>query len=179
MTLGRETSPLSTDSSRRGIEVVPPAIACQESFAVFARCKTERSNELTTGVESFRCRRRRPKLRSGRQKFSAALLRLKLSGISAAAPLIAPYGPLTQKIVERLQPPSPAHPFGTDPLGRDVLSRILYGGRISLPVGFLVVSVSLVIGGAMPASRADWSCPSRRTSTSTPRAPWAPPSRTS
>jgi len=52
MTLGRETSPLSTDSPRRGIEVVPPAIACQESFAVFARCKTERSNELTTGVES-------------------------------------------------------------------------------------------------------------------------------
>src|SRR5437773_9723166 len=67
--------------------------------------------------------------------------------VSAAAPLIAPYGPLTQKIVERLQPPSSAHPFGTDPLGRDILSRVLFGGRISLPVGFLVVSVSLAIGG--------------------------------
>src|SRR5260221_6418785 len=71
--------------------------------------------------------------------------------VSAAAPLIAPYGPLTQKIVERLQPPSAAHPFGTDPLGRDILSRVLFGGRISLPVGFLVVSVSLAIGGLVGA----------------------------
>jgi peptide/nickel transport system permease protein len=71
--------------------------------------------------------------------------------VSAAAPLIAPYGPLTQKIVERLQPPSGAHPFGTDPLGRDILSRVLYGGRISLPVGFLLVTVSLVIGGLIGA----------------------------
>jgi peptide/nickel transport system permease protein len=71
--------------------------------------------------------------------------------VSAAAPLIAPYGALTQKIAERLQAPSPAHLFGTDPLGRDILSRVLYGGRISLPVGFLVVSVSLVIGGLIGA----------------------------
>ena len=71
--------------------------------------------------------------------------------VSAAAPLIAPYGPLTQKIVERLQPPSAAHPFGTDPLGRDILSRVLFGGRISLPVGFLVVTVSLAIGGLIGA----------------------------
>ena len=71
--------------------------------------------------------------------------------VSAAAPLVAPYGPLTQKIVERLQPPSTAHPFGTDPLGRDILSRVLFGGRISLPVGFLVVSVSLAIGGLIGA----------------------------
>src|SRR6267378_218267 len=71
--------------------------------------------------------------------------------VSAAAPLIAPYGPLIQKIVDRLQAPSAAHPFGTDPLGRDILSRVLYGGRISLPVGFLVVSVSLAIGGLIGA----------------------------
>src|SRR6266852_601107 len=71
--------------------------------------------------------------------------------VSAAAPLLAPSGPLTQKIVDRLQVPSPAHPFGTDALGRDILSRVLYGGRISLPVGFLVVSVSLAIGGLIGA----------------------------
>ncbi len=71
--------------------------------------------------------------------------------VSAAAPLIAPYGPLTQKIVDRLQVPSTAHPFGTDALGRDILSRVLYGGRISLPVGFLVVSVSLALGGLIGA----------------------------
>src|SRR6202521_1804344 len=66
--------------------------------------------------------------------------------VSVAAPLVAPYGPLAQKVVDRLQAPGPAHLFGTDALGRDILSRVLYGGRISLPVGFLVVSVSLVIG---------------------------------
>src|SRR5579859_2155871 len=68
-----------------------------------------------------------------------------------AAPLIAPYGPLTQKVVDRLQAPGAAHPFGTDARGRDVLSRVLYGGRISLPVGFLVVTVSLAIGGSIGA----------------------------
>ncbi len=56
--------------------------------------------------------------------------------VSAAAPLIAPYGPLTQKIVDRLQVPSPAHPFGTDALGRDILSRVLYGGLIGAIAGF-------------------------------------------
>jgi peptide/nickel transport system permease protein len=71
--------------------------------------------------------------------------------VSIAAPLLAPYGPLTQRIIERLQPPSAAHPFGTDALGRDIFSRVLYGGRISLPVGFLVVSISLVIGGTIGA----------------------------
>ena len=71
--------------------------------------------------------------------------------VSVAAPLIAPYGPLTQKVVDRLQPPGIAHPFGTDALGRDILSRVLYGGRISLPVGFLVVSVALVLGGLIGA----------------------------
>jgi peptide/nickel transport system permease protein len=70
---------------------------------------------------------------------------------SLAAPLISPYGPLAQRITERLQPPSAGHPFGTDALGRDILSRVLHGGRISLPVGFGVVAVSLVIGGAIGA----------------------------
>src|SRR2546421_672769 len=58
---------------------------------------------------------------------------------SIAAPLLAPYGPLTQRVQDRLQPPTPAHAFGTDALGRDILSRVLFGGRISLPVGFAVV----------------------------------------
>jgi peptide/nickel transport system permease protein len=71
--------------------------------------------------------------------------------LSLAAPVIAPYGPFTQRVVDRLQSPSPGHWFGTDALGRDILSRVLYGGRISLPVGFGVVAVSLVIGGAIGA----------------------------
>jgi peptide/nickel transport system permease protein len=71
--------------------------------------------------------------------------------VSLAAPLIAAYGPLTQKVTDRLQAPGAAHPFGTDALGRDILSRVLYGGRISLPVGFLVVGVSLGLGGTIGA----------------------------
>jgi len=68
---------------------------------------------------------------------------------SVFAPLLAPYGPLTQRVVDRLQPPTAAHWFGTDALGRDIFSRVLYGGRISLPVGFGIVAIALVIGGTI------------------------------
>lgn len=61
------------------------------------------------------------------------------------APLL-PYDPEKSDIVNRLQPPSWQHPFGTDPLGRDMLARVLYGGRISLFVGFMVVIITLLIG---------------------------------
>lgn len=67
--------------------------------------------------------------------------------ISIAAPLLTPYGPLVQRVADRLKPPSAAHLFGTDALGRDILSRVAFGGRISLPVGFLVVLVALLVGG--------------------------------
>jgi peptide/nickel transport system permease protein len=65
------------------------------------------------------------------------------------APLIAPYGPLDQNISAGLQPPSAAHLFGTDKLGRDIFSRILYGARISLFVGVAVVVMSGVIGSLL------------------------------
>jgi peptide/nickel transport system permease protein len=61
------------------------------------------------------------------------------------APL-SPYDPTASDIGNRLQPPSWEHPFGTDALGRDLLTRCLYGGRISLTVGFLVVLITLVVG---------------------------------
>src|SRR5689334_17474220 len=51
-----------------------------------------------------------------------------------SAPLIAPYDPLAQNIRSRMQPPGGAYLFGTDSFGRDVLSRVLYGGRLSLPL---------------------------------------------
>lgn len=59
---------------------------------------------------------------------------------------LSPYDPETSDLKSRLQPPSWEHPFGTDPLGRDMLTRILYGGRISLMVGLLVVLITLSIG---------------------------------
>jgi peptide/nickel transport system permease protein len=61
------------------------------------------------------------------------------------APLM-PYDPLTPNMSERLQPPSWQHPMGTDALGRDLFTRVLYGGRVSLTVGLLVVGLSISIG---------------------------------
>jgi len=59
---------------------------------------------------------------------------------------LSPYDPEVSSMAERLQPPSLAHPMGTDALGRDLLTRVLYGGRVSLTVGLLVVTISLSIG---------------------------------
>ncbi len=66
--------------------------------------------------------------------------------ISLLAPVIAPYDPLDQKLEERLQPPSPKHIMGTDKLGRDIFSRILYGGRISLFIALSSVALAVAIG---------------------------------
>ena len=71
--------------------------------------------------------------------------------ISLFAAQIAPYDPMQQAIVDRLQPPSAAHWFGTDQLGRDVFSRVLYGGRLSLPAGVLVIVAAGVIGTLLGA----------------------------
>lgn len=65
------------------------------------------------------------------------------------APWIAPYDPLQQNIVARLRPPSPEHWMGTDSYGRDVFSRLLYGARVSLIVGFFAILIAMVIGCAI------------------------------
>jgi peptide/nickel transport system permease protein len=65
---------------------------------------------------------------------------------AAAAPLIAPYNPLEPDYAAVLQPPSSEHLFGTDQLGRDVLSRVIYGARISLTVGLVPVAAAFVVG---------------------------------
>ena len=64
--------------------------------------------------------------------------------VALAAPWIAPYSPIDMNVLQRLKPPSGAHPFGTDAMGRDVFSRVLWGGRVSLLVG---ISVSLLATG--------------------------------
>lgn len=56
------------------------------------------------------------------------------------------YDPLARDATAQLQPPSPAHPFGTDALGRDVLARVVYGTKVSVQVGVLAVSISATIG---------------------------------
>ena len=65
------------------------------------------------------------------------------------APLLAPYDPLEQHIVNRLQPPSAEFWLGTDTFGRDVLSRLIYGARVSLVVGFVAILIAMIIGSAI------------------------------
>ncbi|MEG0384497.1 MAG: ABC transporter permease [Solibacillus sp.] len=66
--------------------------------------------------------------------------------IAFIGPLVAPFGMNDQVLSNRLQPPSAEHWFGTDDLGRDIFSRVLYGARISLTVGFSAVLLSAVMG---------------------------------
>jgi ABC-type dipeptide/oligopeptide/nickel transport system permease subunit len=68
--------------------------------------------------------------------------------VAVFAPLIAPHDPLAQTFVPN-QAPSSEHLFGTDELGRDVLSRVVYGSRTSLPVALLLVALAAAIGGVL------------------------------
>lgn len=67
------------------------------------------------------------------------------------APLLAPYNPDKQALLNKLAPPSKQYALGTDNLGRDTLSRLLYGSRVSLTVGFLSMAGSLFIGTVIGA----------------------------
>jgi peptide/nickel transport system permease protein len=67
---------------------------------------------------------------------------------AAAAPILAIQNPLAQDLAHRLDPPSIGHPFGLDSLGRDVLSRVVYGARISVVSGISVVSAAVAFGVA-------------------------------
>src|SRR5882762_11527623 len=73
--------------------------------------------------------------------------------VGLLAPLVAPYDPAAQPDIVALKdlPPSLAHPFGTDPYSRDVLSRVIYGARLSLMIGVLATIVSLTVGVAYGA----------------------------
>ncbi|AEC51399.1 binding-protein-dependent transport systems inner membrane component [Pyrococcus sp. NA2] len=69
--------------------------------------------------------------------------------VAIFAPFLAPYPEQAKgepNLKERLQPPSWRHPFGTDHMGRDIFSRVIYGTRTSLLIGFSVVSIALIIG---------------------------------
>lgn len=69
-----------------------------------------------------------------------------LVALAVLAPLLAPWDPNKPDTRRILTPPSPSHPLGTDQIGRDVLSRVLYGARVSLAVGFVSVGIATIIG---------------------------------
>lgn len=80
------------------------------------------------------------------------LLLVGMIVVAIFAHQIAPYDPFLPKVAERLQPPSLAHPFGTDTMGRDILSRVIHGSRISLRVAALVLAIALGVGAAVGAA---------------------------
>ncbi|TMI86570.1 MAG: ABC transporter permease [Bacillati bacterium ANGP1] len=86
--------------------------------------------------------------RFGRNKIAAAGLvtLLVMLAASALAGVILPYDPDAANLDLTLHPPTPAHLLGTDQLGRDILTRVVYGGRISLVIGVLAVALSAAIG---------------------------------
>jgi peptide/nickel transport system permease protein len=91
----------------------------------------------------FRLIRSRPTLAIG----IVVLVTITLMAI--LAPWIAPYSPSRLSIANRLKPPSAVYWFGTDEFGRDIFSRIIFAGRVSLLVGFAVVVVSSILGVAL------------------------------
>lgn len=117
------------------------------------------SNETTEKEEVLEVKRGRFRglhdiwIRMRRNKL--AMVGLIIIGIlvlvAIFADQIAPYGFAEQNLQNQFAPPSAEHWFGTDDLGRDIFSRIVYGSRISLKVGFISVSISLIIGVAIGA----------------------------
>ena len=94
------------------------------------------------------------------ERLGAAILRHKMASLGAAlvtlvalsallAPWLSPHDPLEQDVLQRLAGPSAEFPLGNDSFGRDILSRILWGGRVSLLVGTSAVLLAILIGGVL------------------------------
>jgi len=99
------------------------------------------------------------RLRRNRLALAGGLVVVSLFLISFLAPWLAPYDPAFIDVTSVLEGPSPAHPFGTDTLGRDVFSRMIWGARISLKVGFVAVGLATLIGiffGAVSGYYGGW-----------------------
>lgn len=110
----------------------------------------------------------RPVRETGVRDLFAKLIRTRLAGIGVIitvafvlsallAQVISPYSPTKQQMTNSLQPPSLQHLLGTDELGRDMLSRILYGGQASLEAGFFSVGIALIIGVMLGLVAGYWS----------------------
>lgn len=102
------------------------------------------STELTKSGNAFYGLMRRL-LRSKAAVFGLVIISLMLL-CALFAPLIATHDYAKQDLPSMLQPPSKAHLFGTDEFGRDIFSRVVYGSRVSMKVGFLAVGISLLTG---------------------------------
>ncbi len=99
------------------------------------------------------------RLQRNRMAMTGLALVLGLFVVSVFAPWLAPYDPNQIDLKQVLMPPNPTHYLGTDTLGRDVLSRIIFGSRVSLKVGFVAVGLATLIGlfvGALAGYYGGW-----------------------
>jgi peptide/nickel transport system permease protein len=94
-------------------------------------------------------RRAWERFRGHRPGLAGAALIVALAGLAVLAPWIAPYAPGAIDLRHVAAPPGPAHLLGTDELGRDTLTRLVWGARVSLGVAFLTVAVSLTVGAVV------------------------------
>jgi peptide/nickel transport system permease protein len=95
-------------------------------------------------------------LRKNRLAVASLFVLFFLIGIAAMAPWVAAYDPNQTDMANTLSVPSFAHPMGTDQLGRDILSRIIWGSRISLQVGIVAVGIAFVLGTTIGMFGAYW-----------------------
>lgn len=86
------------------------------------------------------------RLRKSRTAVFGIIIIILFALIALLAPYVAPYDPLEQNFIKSFRPPSREHFLGTDEFGRDIFSRIIYGARISLQIGFIAVFISLIVG---------------------------------
>ncbi len=106
----------------------------------------------TTALVTFRSRRRSSRSRAltpwyrNRSLMAGIVIVGALVLIAILAPVIAPYDPIKQNLENALATPSASHPLGTDKYGRDVLSRLIWGARVDLRIGFLAVLIPFVVG---------------------------------
>jgi len=84
-----------------------------------------------------------------RRAVVGGIILLVIITMAIFAPYVATHDPAKQNIRNQLKPPSREHIFGTDQFGRDIFSRVVYGARLSLRVGFLSISFALVVGGLL------------------------------
>ena len=95
---------------------------------------------MHAAIEAYRV------LRKNSLTFAGCIIVLLMLTVGVTAPLLAPYNPVTIDIPGKLLPPGVEHWFGTDEMGRDILSRVMYGCRISIQVGLSIVLIAAIAG---------------------------------
>jgi peptide/nickel transport system permease protein len=117
-------------------------MAQQEAVASFDAGQMYREEQTMTQMVWRAYRRHKPAM-------VGTIIVLILALAAVFAPLLTPYDPEKTDLDHMLQPPSVSHPMGTDELGRDLLTRILYGGRVSLSIGVMAMALAVFVGATI------------------------------